>query len=198
MQPARRGVPTRAIVAVVALLLGLALVGAWRVISGSQDLPFDNGATPPSSVHVTADKTYSLAVPGGVAAMLARGVPTRVLNSQTVINLQCAWSTAGAAQVGNDQPLPVSPEAVGTKAETTVAHFVAPRTGQVRVFCSGWGAMFVPDSDDRAHDWAGLALLLATILLTVGAAFALVELRAVFSRPRELSDEPMREDEQVE
>ncbi len=184
--------------AVVALLLGLALIGAWRVIGGSQDLPFDNGATPPSSAHVTAGKTYSLAVPGGVPAMLARGVPTRVLDSQTVINLQCTWSTAGATQAFNDQPLSVSPEAVGTKAETTVAHFVAPHTGQLRVFCSGWGAMFVPDSDDRTHDWAGLALLLATILLTIGAAFALAELRAVFSRPRDWSDESVREHEQVE
>ncbi len=185
----------------MSLLVGLALLGAWRVIGGSQNLPFDNGATPPSSVAVTAGKTYSLAVPGGVPAMLARGVPTRVLDEQTVINLQCTWSNAadGSGPAGiDDQPLSVSPEAVGTKAETTVAHFVAPRTGQLRVYCSGWGAMFVPDSNDRAHDWAGLALLLATILLTIGAALALAELRAVLTRARTWSDDPVREDEQVE
>ena len=43
----------------------------------------------------------------------------------------------------------------------------------MRVYCAGWGAMFIPDSNDRPYDWAGLSLLLATILLTVGAALAL-------------------------
>jgi hypothetical protein len=196
MQPARRAAPTRAIAAVVALLLGLVCLAGWRVIGGSQNLPFDSGATPPSSVEVTRDHTYSIAVAGGVGALLAHHVPTRVVDGQDVVNLECTW--APAASPGAGQPLTVSDEATGSKAENTVGHFVAPLSGRVRVFCDGWGAVFVPDSDDRSHDWAGLSLLLATILLTVGAALALSELRTVLARPRETSAEPVREDEQVE
>jgi hypothetical protein len=196
MQPARRGRPTRALVAVTALLIGLALVGAWRVVGGSQNLPFDSGATPASSVQVTRGHTYSIAVPGGVDAMLAHGVPTRSIDGQDVVDLQCTWAQPSSAF--GAQPLQVTPEATGTKAENTVGHFVAVASGRVRVYCDGWGAMFVPDSDDRPYDGAGLSLLLATILLTVGAALALAELRAVLARPRDDSAEPVREDEQVE
>jgi hypothetical protein len=196
MQPARRGGPTRAVAAVVALLIGLALVGVWRVASGSQNLPYDSGATPASSVELTRGHTYSLAVPGGVGAMLAHGVPTRVVDGQDVLNLQCTWTPTSSA--AGSQPLQVSAEPTGTKAENTVGRFVAPTSGQVRVYCDGWGAMFVPDSDDRPYDWAGLSLLLATILLTIGAGLALSELRAVLGRPRPMSAEPLSEDEQVE
>lgn len=196
MQPARRGAPTRAAAAVVALLLGLGLVGAWKLLDGSQNLPFDSGATPPSAVQLTRGHTYSIAVPGGVGAMLAHGVPTRVVNGQTVMNLQCTWTRAGQAASG--QPLTVAAESTDTKAENTVARFVSPVSGRVRVYCAGWGAVFVPDSGDRPYDWAGLALLLATILLTVGAALALSELRTAFARPRAGSAEPVSEHEQVE
>ncbi len=183
----------------VALLLGLACVGAWRVIGGSQNLPFDSGATPPTSVEVTRGHTYSIAVPGGVGALQEHGVPTRVVNGQDVINLECMWTPVGQpGPAAAGQPLDVSTEAIGTKAETTVGHFVAPESGRLRVYCASWGAVFVPDSDDRSHDWAGLSLLLALILLTVGAALALSELRIVLARPGESSAEPVREDEQVE
>ena len=198
MQSARRG-PTRAVAAVVALLLGLALLGVWRVLGSSQNLPYDSGATPASSVQVTRGQTYSIAVPGGVGAMLARGVPTRTVDGQQVVNLQCTWAQGSqAASASGAQPLTVSEESTGTKAENTVGHFVSPVSGRVRVFCNGWGAVFIPDSNDRPYDWAGLSLLLATILLTVGAALALSELRAVLARPRDDSAEPMSEDEQVE
>lgn len=185
----------RAFAAVASLLIGLALVGAWRVVGGTQNLPFDSGASPASTVQLTRGHTYSIAVPGGVGAMLARDVPTRVVDGQDVLNLQCTWTSAASA---NPLPLTVSAEATGTKAENTVGHFVSPVSGRVRVYCAGWGAMFVPDSNDRPYDWAGLSLLLATILLTVGAALALTELRAVLARPRDVSAEPVSEDEQVE
>ena len=189
----------RAVAAVVALLLGLALVGAWRVVGGNQNLPYDTGATPASSVRVTRGQTYSIAVPGGVGAMLARCTPTRTVGGQDVVNLQCTWTPGSqAASPSSGQPLTLSEESTDTKAENTVGHFVSPVSGQVRVYCSGWGAVFVPDSDDRPYDWAGLSLLLATILLTVGAALALSELRAVLARPRAESAEPMGEDEYVE
>ncbi len=186
MQPARRGGPTRAVAAVVALLLGLAMLGVWRVVSGNQDLPFDKGATPPSSVQVTKGRSYTLAVPGGVPALIAHGMPTRSTGDQQVVALECTWSPSSAQQAGSGarSPLTVQPETVGTKAENDVGRFFAPITGRIGVDCAGWGPVFVPNSDDRPHDWAGTALLLATILLTVGAALALSELRVALGRAR--------------
>ncbi|HEY8301923.1 MAG TPA: hypothetical protein VIG48_08495 [Jatrophihabitans sp.] len=198
MQPARRGGPTRAVAAVVALLVGLALLGVWRVVSGSQDLPFDKGATPPSSVQVTKGHSYALAVPGGVPAMIARGMPTRNTGDQQVIVLECTWSPAGDSLTSVRSPLTAQAETVGTKAENDVGQFYAPITGRIRVDCSGWGPMFVPNSDDRAHDWAGEALLLATILLTIGGALALSELRVALERARVRSTVAVGGDDEIE
>ena len=184
MQPARRGGPVRVVVAVAALLIGLAGLGVWRVASGSQNLPFDDGAAPPTSVTVRKDVTYSLAVPGGVNAMVARGVPVRSTAGQEVPALQCTWSSTGP-NGSSGLALDVTAESTTTKAENTVAHFVAPITGRIHVDCAGWGAMFVPDSDDRSNDFAGLALLVAVIALTLGAAVGLGELRRATERARQ-------------
>lgn len=198
MHPARRGGPTRAVAAVVALLLGLAMLGLWRVVSGSQDLPFDKGATPPSSVQVTKGRSYTLAVPGGVPAMIAHGMPTRSTSDQQVIVLECTWSPGGDTLSSARSPLTVQAETVGTKAANDVGQFYAPITGRIRVDCAGWGPMFVPNSDDRAHDWAGTALLLATILLTIGGALALSELRVALGRARIGSLAAVGGDDQIE
>lgn len=188
----------RAITAVVMLLAGLALLGVWRVVSGNQDLPFDKGAVPPASVQVTKGQEYALAVPGGVPAMVARGVPTRTTGDQTVIALECTWSSGASDTSGARAPLTASEESTDTKAEDTVGHFYAPITGAIRVDCAGWGTMFVPDSDDAPHDSAGLALLLSIILLTVGAALALSELRVSLERARALSPAAVGGDDEVE
>jgi|SRR5690348_8663884 hypothetical protein len=184
MQSARRGHPVRVVVAVAALLIGFAALGMWRIASGSQNLPFDDGATPPTSVTVTKNVTYSLAVPGGVKAMLAHGVPTRSTAGQEVPALQCTWSSTGASGTSG-LTLDVTAESTTTKAENTVAHFVAPITGRIHVDCAGWGAMFVPDSDNRSHDWAGLALVVAVIALTIGASVGLGELRLATESARQ-------------
>lgn len=198
MQPARGGVPVRAVTAVVGLLAGLALLGVWRVVSGDQNLPFDKGAVPPTSVAVTKGQEYALAVPGGVRAMIARGVPTRNTGSQTVVALECTWS-GGGDTTGARSPLTAADEeGDGTKAEDTVGHFFAPITGRIRIDCAGWGLMFVPNSDDAPHDWAGLALLLAIILLTIGGALALSELHAFLERARQASPVPAGRNDEVE
>lgn len=176
MQPERRR--RRPVVAVVALLAGLAAVLAWRVASSREHLPYRAGATP-QLAHVTKNNTYSLAVPGGVQSMLRAGIPSRTDNGNTVLALQCTYSLGGG-----EASLDVTAESTSTKAEDTVAQFIAPATGQVRITCSGWGPMFVPDSDDRSYDWAGFAVLAATILLTVGAALGLSELRRMRQRPQ--------------
>lgn len=154
------------------LLLGLAALGLWRVLAGGGGLPFDTGATPPSSVAVTSEHTYSLAVPGGVRAMHDHGVPLQ--GASDTLALECRYTTPG--QPGTIA-LPVTPEGLGSKYETKVASFVAPITGRIHVECSGWGAMFVPDSDDHATDFSGYALLASIIMLTIGAALLMTEIR---------------------
>jgi hypothetical protein len=152
-------------VAVGLLIVGLFCLAVWRVLSGSEHQAFAKGATPPASSAVTEGHTYSLAVPGGVPAMLSHGIAK--LNSQ--LALSCDWSIG----TGSPQSLPVSAEAVGTKAETKVAQFVAPVTGKIHVACDGWGAMFVPDADTGSSDPSGYFLLLSIITLTVGGVLAL-------------------------
>jgi hypothetical protein len=193
MESVRRGGATRVAVAAALVLIGLASFGAWRVLSGSEDLPFADGATPPSSALVTKDKTYSLAVPGGVRAMLAGGVPVAAANGNQTISLQCTWATGDTTDA---QTLTVAAESTSTKAENTVGHFDAPITGRIHVNCDGWGAMFIPDSEDRSADWSGWALLIAIITLTVGGALALSELRLVWERAH--ASRTDRDDDEVE
>jgi hypothetical protein len=179
MESVRRGGVTRVAVAAALVLVGLASFGLWRVLSGSENLPFSQGASPPTSAQVTKDKTYTLAVPGGVHAMLAGGVPVAASNGGQTISLQCNWSTGDTTDA---QSLSVSAESTSTKAENTVGHFDAPITGKLHIDCDGWGAMFVPDSDDRVTDSSGWALLVAMIALTIGASLGLSELRMTWQR----------------
>lgn len=175
--PVLRTRAARALIAIVTLLIGLALLGLWRVLDGNERVPFARDATPPRYVHVTSDHTYALAVPGGVRAMLARGIA--VSQSQGTIALQCDYTPQGSAA---SISLQVSPESSESKAETTVGTFVAPVTGDIAVKCTGWGAVFVPNSDDRPTDYAGWALLGAIITLTAGAVLGLSELRLLTLR----------------
>lgn len=180
------------VAAVALLLIGLGSFGLWRVLSGNEDLPFAEGATPPTTVHVTRDHDYMLAVPGGVKAMLARGVPSADANGAQTISLDCTWSLRS----GDEESLTVSPESTSTKATNTVGHFTAPVTGNVRINCSRWGAMFVPDADNRSSDTSGWALLIAIIALTVGAGLGLSELRLAWERGRSSATDG--EDHEVE
>lgn len=180
MQPDRRGAISRAAVAVALLLVGLAAWGTWRLLSGSENLPFAKGVSPPSAAQVTRNKTYSLAVPGGIGAMEARGVPLQNTSSGQAISLQCTWSPGP----GETRSLEVTPESSDTKAENTVAHFQSPVTGTLRVDCAGWGAMFIPDADNRPTDYSGLALLVAVLALTAGGCLGLSALRTTWERAK--------------
>lgn len=178
-------------IAAALLLVGLAGFSLWRLVSGSEDLPFADGASPPSAL-VTNDHSYSLAVRGGVRAMLAHGVPTAGGSSDRLISLQCTWRS----QNTENQALSVSAERISTKAENTVGHFVAPIGGRIHVDCDGWGTMFIPDSDDRAVDIAGWALLVAVLTLTAGGAVALSLLRTTWEHSRRLPKAD--EDDEIE
>ena len=179
-------------VATALVLVGLASWGLWRVLSGNEDLPFAENATPPTTVHITSDHDYTLAVPGGVKAMLARGILSAGANGNRTISLDCTWSL----QSGGQQALTVSPESTSTKATNTVGRFTAPVTGNVRIACSRWGAMFVPDSDGRPTDTSGWALVIAIIALTVGAGLGMCELRLAWERGR--ASRTAGEDDEVE
>jgi hypothetical protein len=192
---ARRRTVPRGAVAVALVLLGLAGFGLWRVLSGMGDQPWDKGASAPPSAQVTAGRTYSLAVPGGVPAMLARGVPIAQNRGNQTISLQCWWSPIA----GERQSLDVSAESADTKAENTVGHFTAPRTGPIHVDCDGWGAMFIPDADNRPTDAAGWALLVSIVTLTVGAGLGLSAARTTWQRKSALpADETRADDDEVD
>lgn len=176
MPSTRRTLAWRAWVAGGLIAVGLAAWALSRFQGQGADLPYRAGGTPTSTVAVSRGTTYSLAVPGGVAAMRGRGVPVTGDDAgQQVISLQCRYST-DPASVDVGSTLRVTPEPVTTKAENTVGHFAAPVTGTIAVQCAGWGAMFVPDSDARAADVSGALVLLAVLALTVGGGLALSEL----------------------
>jgi hypothetical protein len=176
MPPAPSRPLSKAVIAVVLLFGGMVCAGLWRVVSAGEHQPFAPGATPPSSVHVTRDKTYHLAVPGGVGALQSAGVPT--ITSSTggsdTLALQCVWAVPGHSA----QSLAVSAETVDTKAVDTVAAFNAPLTGRIRVRCDEWGTMFVPDADGHPGDPAGWYLVLTIVLLSVGVGLGLSALRS--------------------
>ena len=164
---ARRGT-----IAVGLLLIGLLSLGMWRVVSGSEHLVFAEGAKVPASSKVTAGHTYSLAVPGGVSAMVAHGVPEVTGQSGTTLGLVCTWSVDGSA----NQALTLSVESLDTKATNNVASFVAPVTGDFSVSCTGWGPVFIPDANGGSSDPSGLFLVLSMITLTLGASLGLSSL----------------------
>jgi hypothetical protein len=106
------------------------------------------------------------------------------------VSLSCEWSTGGSLP----QSLGVTPENSDTKAQTTVARFAAPVTGEIRVTCANWGPVFVSDADDVGTDTSGWFLLAAVVALTAGVGFALSAAREISLR----SSGGPREDEQVE
>lgn len=157
----------RAIVAAIALAVGvIALLGSL-VSARHENLPYSAAAAAPRPAHVTSGRTYSLALPGGVTALTEHGVQTQ--SNGTQVALECTWTADGSAP----QPLTLTAEAVDTKATNTVAHFSAPITGVIQASCAGWGAVYVPDADDRPTDVSGFMVVIACVALTLGLALAL-------------------------
>lgn len=181
-----RSVAVRGAAGAGLLLAGLLCLALWRVLSGTENLAFTHGAATPPLAQVTRGDTYSLAVPGGARAMIAHGVYGQPGGT---LSLSCDWSLGGSPP----ESLELTPENTDTKAETTVARFVAPVTGDIRVTCANWGPVFVPDADNVAADTSGWFLVAAVITLTAGVGFALSAARELSSRPRRTG-----EDEQVE
>jgi hypothetical protein len=153
----------------------------YRVLAGTEPHSYAQGA-PPEAVRLIGGHTYSLAIRGGVPTEQQLGIPPTAL--------RCAVSGPGIGV----RPLTLRPEASDTKAINQIATFVAPVTGRVHLSCAGLTAVYVDDAANAPADRAGLALLLATIALTLGIPLALSALRGA-RRPRQL---PSRDDDEVE
>lgn len=160
---------SRGAIAVGLLLIGLVSLGLWRVVSGSEHQAFAVGASPADGYLVRQGDQYSLAVPGGVSALTKHGIPTINEQNGQSLALSCVWSVNGSG----GQALNISTEPLDTKAETTVAHFTAPVSGQLSVTCDGWGRMYIPDARSGSGDPSGWFLLLSILTLTLGSSLAL-------------------------
>lgn len=159
-------------VGVALVVLGAGLWLASRLIAGTQPHVYADGP-PPKTVQLIAGHRYTLAIRGGVPAAEKIGVAPSIL-----------VCSASSPQIGV-RPLTVSAEPSGTKAVNQIGTFTAPVTGRVHISCVGLGAVFVDDSVDAPADHAGLALLLATIALTLGIPLSLSALRSSgLGRPR--------------
>lgn len=154
-----------AVPATLLVLLGVLLLGLYRVSSVTEKHSYASGATAPASVHVTAGKSYALSVHGGINGLQHRGV--------SIVSPNCTWSLAGSAAAA----LPVAMEKADTKATNQVGTFVAPATGDVHVECAGWGVVFVDDADNASGDLAGVFLLGGVVALTLGVILALAAAR---------------------
>ena len=180
--PLPRASVTRAAAAVGLIVAALLLGALFRILSGTEHHAYAAGALAPDSTHVTVGETYTLSAPGGVKALMARGVD--------VNTAQCEWSVNGSAS----QALTVAAAGQGTKAVNVVGTFVAPYTGNLHVDCIGWGPMFLDDAAGSAPDYAGWLLLLATICLTLGIALSIASIRAIGAD----SERAAREDDEIE
>lgn len=181
MPPTRSPVAGRTAAGVVLLVIGAGLWLAYRLLAGTEPHSYAQGVAP-ASVRLTAGQTYSLAIRGGMPAAQRLGIPPTAL--------RCAASGPGIGV----RPLTLRPEAADTKAINQIATFVAPVTGRVHVSCAGLTGVFVDDAADAPPDHAGLALLLATIALTLGVPLALSALRS----SRRSRRSPSGDDDQVE
>lgn len=181
MASARSSVTRRGTAGVVLLVVGAGLWLAFKLLAGTEPHSYAQGQ-PPEAVQLVDGHTYSLAIRGGVPAEQQLRIPPTAL--------RCAVSNA---RIGV-RPLTLQPEATDTKAINQVATFVAPVSGRVHLSCAGLTAVFVDDAANAPADHAGLALLLATIALTLGVPLTLSALRSV-QRSRRSS---ATDDDQVE
>jgi hypothetical protein len=164
-------------IGVALVILGL---GAWalsRLIAGNESHSYARGE-PPYSVQVTARQHYAIAVRGGVRTELQAGLEPTALT--------CSASSPRLGSIS----LAVQAEKADTKAINQIGTFVAPISAALHVDCAGLGTVFVDDAADASTDWAGVAVLLATVLLGLGAPLGLSAVRRSVGRSRD--------DEQVE
>ena len=183
---ARPSKSSKSVAAVALVLIAIACGFGYRLLAGSARHSYSSGAVPPASARVTFARNYELAVPGGVRALVSRGV-----NPDT---LACLWSGSSAVS----QKLTITVAGSDTKATDVIATFVAPTSGPISVDCLGWGAVFVDDADDAAPDVAGTFLVLCVLALAVGLPLGLSALRERSGAGDDDSAGPTSEDDEIE
>jgi hypothetical protein len=152
----------RATIAVVLIALAVLFAVLYRIENSREDHSYNSGGSPPKNVKVTLGKQYEISTPGGMGRLLALGgLPTA---------LNCNYTPVDGTQT---RQLDTTGLATDTRTTHTVATFIAPVSGLVRIECRALGATYIDDADNVGGDPAGLFLLLCTILLTLGAALGL-------------------------
>jgi hypothetical protein len=159
----------------VLIVLGLLCWALYVRQAGHERHAYARGAAPPTYVHLTAGKTYRIAIHGGVSRELELHVSPSALSCTAAR----PGEAPGALSV-TSEPAPSS----GEDAKTTdqIATFLSQITGPVHVECQTLGAVYVDNADDAAYDWSGVWLVLASIALAVGLPLALSALRLSLRR----------------
>jgi hypothetical protein len=153
------------------LLLAIVVFAGSRLVAASQRHAYDPGATPPSTYHLTAGKTYQLSSSKSVAQLKKAGV---------LGNLSCAATSDGTGQ----QPVTV----LSTMDDDRDLHMFATAkvasTGDLHVSCSAISDVFIDDADNAAPDLSAILSLLATglgllgVIAAASGGYALAEERA--------------------
>jgi len=155
----------KAVAATILIILGIGLAALALLAHGSERLSY-GGSQPSQYVHLTAGRTYTLAVPGGIKAMNDKGIEQA--------SIPCAMTFADGRP---SQNLELTAESADSRAINVFARFTSAVTAQVHIECADLGTVFVDDADDAPHDLAFLYLTLCAIALTVGAGLLMSLLR---------------------
>lgn len=175
---------TRGALAAVALLVAVSCGSLAWIFAATESHAYAHGPAP-QTVHLTSGHQYLLSVPGGYRALVKRA------NVQAP---QCTYTLESAAGGATTLPLAVDPFGADTKATNAVGVFVAPTTGEARVECLGWGAVYVDDADDSGVDVSTLLVAVASVALLAAIGLGLSALRGLLAEARASA----REDEEVE
>jgi hypothetical protein len=166
VSPARPALPRALIAGPVVVIVALAVWALFVLQSNKETHSYNHGDNPPpANVELKKGATYGVALHGGVAREVARGLVPGTL--------QCTATKQGQAP----GPLQVNAEAQGTKATDRIGWFVAEFGGRVHVECAGIGTVFIDNAEDAGFDWSGVWLVLASVLLAIGLPLTLSGLR---------------------
>jgi hypothetical protein len=156
---------------IVLVLAGTACWALYGLQAGREHRAYAHGGPPPAYVQLTEGHTYWLSVPGGVRHLDEVGVQ--------VSSLQCTAAEPGQTPGA----LSVTPQTKGTKATDEIASFFSGVTGNLHIECAGVGTVFVSGGAADGFDWAGLWLILASVLLVIGIPLTLSGRRLLPDRP---------------
>jgi hypothetical protein len=175
---------TRGTLAAVALLVGVTCAGLAWVFSATESHAYTHGPAP-QVVHLSSGRQYLLSVPGGYRALVKRA---------NVLTPQCTYTPQPTDGAAATLPLAVEPFGADTKATNAVGSFVAPMTGDLRIECLGWGAVYVDDADDSSFDMSTLLVAVASVALFVAVGLGLSALRGLLAEAHSRTNE----DEDIE